>query len=58
MQVQIPKNRITGTAFASNPPIIKYIDEIKSYVPYDISVEDDRYNIDYVDRELVLGGTY
>lgn len=34
MQVQIPKNRITGTAFAGNPPIISYDDSIKSYTEY------------------------
>jgi len=40
MQVQIPKNRITGTVFASNPPILQYDDRIKSYVNYDANLLD------------------
>jgi replicative DNA helicase len=40
MQVQIPKNRITGTVFASNPPIIQYDDRIKSYINFDPNILD------------------
>jgi replicative DNA helicase len=36
MQLQIPKNRITGGAFSMDPPIVKYEDEIKSYIPWEI----------------------
>lgn len=57
MQVQMPKNRITGTAFKSSPPVIKYVDSIKSYVPYDLA-EDENYTKEYVDLELVEGGVY
>jgi replicative DNA helicase len=56
MQVQIPKNRITGTAFANNPPMLKYRDDIKSYVAYSIE-EDARYDISTIDDEEI-GATY
>lgn len=49
MQVQIPKNRITGAAYADSPPIIRYIDNTKSYVPYVPEKEDPRYNSMYID---------
>lgn len=31
MQLQIPKNRITGVAFMMDPPLVRYHDESKSY---------------------------
>lgn len=49
MQVQMPKNRITGTAFNDTPPVIKYVDSIKSYVPYEMDQEDDRYATGFVE---------
>lgn len=52
MQVQIPKNRITGTAFSSLPPMLKYRDDIKSFVSWDAQEEDDRYNISLVDIDV------
>lgn len=36
MQLQIPKNRITGVAFMMDPPLVKYNDESKSYVELDL----------------------
>lgn len=33
MEVQIPKNRITGTTFANRRPLIQYDDTYKSYYP-------------------------
>jgi replicative DNA helicase len=54
MQIQIPKNRITGTTFSSNPPMIKYDDSIKSYVPH---VEVEEYTEEFID-DLDLGETY
>jgi len=36
MQLQIPKNRITGGAFSMSPPMVKYDDDSKSYLPYDM----------------------
>jgi replicative DNA helicase len=58
MQIQIPKNRITGTAFASSPPMVKYIDSIKSYMPFEPSEEDSRYDVEFLDKELIEGGLY
>jgi len=54
MQVQIPKNRIAGTAFSGSPPVIQYDDSIKSYVPYEII---DTYVNGMVDLEDI-GDTY
>jgi replicative DNA helicase len=36
MQLQMPKNRITGGAFSMDPPIIRYDDNSKSYIPYEL----------------------
>lgn len=36
MQLQIPKNRITGTTFTLEPLLVKYDDETKSYLPYEM----------------------
>lgn len=57
MQIQIPKNRITGTVFSNDPPVIAYIDSIKSYIPWDKS-EDSRYDTSYVEEDFFDGGTY
>lgn len=35
MQLQIPKNRITGSAFLYDPPLVKYVDYKKTYEDYD-----------------------
>lgn len=43
MQLQIPKNRITGSAFLYDPPLVKYNDEKKIYEQYEV-VNDDSYN--------------
>lgn len=37
MQLQIPKNRVTGMTYSMNPPLVKYVDSTKSYEPYDLS---------------------
>lgn len=42
-EVQIPKNRITGTSFSHNPPMVRYNDSTKSYEAYEY-VEDERYD--------------
>lgn len=34
VQIQIAKNRITGTAFINDPPLLKYNDTIKSFEEY------------------------
>lgn len=36
MQLQIPKNRITGVAYMMDPPLVKYHDESKSYVELEL----------------------
>jgi replicative DNA helicase len=49
MQLQIPKNRITGGTFIMNPPMVKYVDESKSYIPWDLPVnygQEKSYNSD------------
>lgn len=35
MQLQIPKNRITGSTYLYNSPLVKYVDEHKKYVEYE-----------------------
>jgi replicative DNA helicase len=35
MQLQIPKNRITGSAFMYDPPLVRYNDEKKIYEEYE-----------------------
>ena len=35
MQLQIPKNRITGNAFTLEPPMVRYVDACKLYLPHD-----------------------
>ncbi len=52
MEIQITKNRITGTVFTDSPPLIEYKDEIKSYVSYDPSVSDPRYTMGSVELNL------
>jgi len=42
MQLQIPKNRITGSAFSYDPPLVKYVDFKKKYEEYD-PVTDESY---------------
>ena len=43
MQLQIPKNRITGSAFLYDPPLVKYVDSKKVYEEYE-PVNDDSYS--------------
>jgi replicative DNA helicase len=35
MQLQIPKNRITGSTYVYNSPLVRYIDQHKKYVEYE-----------------------
>lgn len=37
MEIIIPKNRITGTQSNNNPPLVRYDDELKLYLDYDMS---------------------
>ena len=43
MQLQIPKNRITGSAFTYDPPLVRYVDSRKVYEDYEI-VDDESYS--------------
>ena len=43
MQLQIPKNRITGSAFIYDPPLVRYVDAKKIYEEYEV-VNDDSYD--------------
>jgi len=36
MQLQIPKNRITGSSFVYDPPLVRYVDERKNYEEYEV----------------------
>lgn len=40
MQLQIPKNRITGATFMYDPPLIRYNDETKSYEDFEMIDEE------------------
>lgn len=35
MDLQIPKNRITGESFHNDPPMVRYDDTAKAFVPYE-----------------------
>lgn len=54
MQLQIPKNRITGSAFMYDPPLVRYNDEKKIYEDYE-HVNEDSYNDD-TDLQNMLNG--
>lgn len=41
MQLQIPKNRITGSTFVYDSPLVKYVDEKKTYEEYEAISEKD-----------------
>jgi len=41
MQLQIPKNRITGSSFLYNPPLVRYIDSKKIYEEYEPVTQED-----------------
>lgn len=45
MQLQIPKNRITGSAFTYDPPLVRYVDSKKIYEEYEV-VRNDSYDQD------------
>lgn len=58
MELQIPKNRITGGAFTTDPALVRYNDSTKSYEPFDlVDIEayeeddflDDLFNGDFHD---------
>jgi len=49
MELQIPKNRITGGKFMKQPPLVKYNDDNKSYESFelvDTAIYRDNYELD------------
>jgi replicative DNA helicase len=45
MQLQIPKNRITGSTFVYDSPLVRYVDEKKTYEEYE-AITEKHYNRD------------
>jgi replicative DNA helicase len=56
MQLQIPKNRITGSTFVYDPPLVRYNDTTKSYEEYEV-VTDSSYDSSSILDDL-LGGDF
>jgi hypothetical protein len=55
MQLQIPKNRITGSSFLYDPPLVKYIDYKKTYEEYEPVTDDSYTSSDSLLDELLSG---
>lgn len=46
MQLQIPKNRITGSTFVYDSPLVRYVDSRKSYEEYEPITQESYLEID------------
>lgn len=57
MQLQIPKNRITGSTFSYEPPLVRYVDSRKSYEEYEI-VTNASYDASSILDELLNNGDF
>jgi replicative DNA helicase len=57
MQLQIPKNRITGSSFVYNPPLVRYVDSKKMYEEYE-SVNDEDYDTGSLLDDLLDDGDF
>lgn len=57
MQLQIPKNRITGSTFSYEPPLVRYVDSIKSYEEYEI-VTSNSYEASSILDDLLNNGDF
>lgn len=57
MGIQILKNRITGHGFVHDPPMVKYVDDYKSYVEVE-EVDLDIYNNDQSLKDLIAGSEF
>ncbi len=57
MQLQIPKNRITGSAFAYEPPLVKYVDGKKTYEEYEM-VTSASYDASSILDDLLNNGDF
>lgn len=55
MQLQIPKNRITGSAFLYDPPLVKYVDYKKTYEDYDPITEESYVSSSSLLDDLLSG---
>lgn len=56
MQLQIPKNRITGSTFVYDPPLVRYNDSTKSYEEYQVVTDSSYENSSILDD--LLGGDF
>lgn len=54
MQLQIPKNRITGSSFTYDPPLVRYVDSKKIYEEYEV-VRDSSYSESSAFNNLLNG---
>jgi hypothetical protein len=57
MQLQIPKNRITGSTFVYDPPLVRYVDARKAYEEYEI-VTEETYESGSILDDLINGGLF
>lgn len=57
MQLQIPKNRITGSSFVYNPPLVRYVDSRKVYEEYE-PVNDEDYDTTSLLDDLLDDGDF
>jgi hypothetical protein len=57
MQLQIPKNRITGSTFSYEPPLVRYVDSKKSYVEYEM-VTPASYDASSILDDLLNNGDF
>ena len=57
MQLQIPKNRITGSTFSYEPPLVRYVDSRKSYEEYEI-VTSGSYDASSILDDLLNNGDF
>jgi len=57
MQLQIPKNRITGSSFLYNPPLVRYIDSKKIYEEYE-PVRSEDYDTSSLLDDLLDDGDF
>lgn len=57
MQLQIPKNRITGSTFSYEPPLVRYVDSKKTYEEYEI-VNSSSYDAASILDDLLNNGDF
>lgn len=57
MQLQLTKNRITGSTFTYDPPLVMYNDETKSYEEFE-QIDQALYENDYYDELEIFGDDF